>query len=136
MQHFVRGFEKHITSSEEFKRRWELIAPYIRAETSETVKQSITAIVGPELNTDGTQNWPYAISCLMNKRSMCPVDRFLWGAFCYLNKVPFGLMIAYPHVRGMIEGEEEYTEMMDSYCLWMSDKMQSMEFLAVKHSVS
>lgn len=134
MEPFLTGFEKHCRSDEEFQTRWELLLPYFRNETAESVKRCIVYFAGKELNQDGSQRWPYCVSCLMNKERMCSTDMVIWSSFCFYNNIPFGVMLALPFVREMIPHSHTglYMALMDSWSLGERDKMWTMNMLCVK----
>jgi len=136
MDHYLKGFEEPCKDdSSDYRTRMEILQPFIKDDTEESIKNSIVAAIGNELNDDGTQYWPYSISCIMRKSHMCKTARIVWSAFCYHNDIPFGRMIAYPHLRGMLDGPLAYIDLLDSWCVWQEDKLMSMQNMWVKDRV-
>ena len=133
MEHYLKGFEEPCRmNSFDYRTRLELLQPFMNDDTEESIKSSIVAAIGNELNDDGTQHWPYSISCIMRKSHMCETAGILWSAFCFHNDIPFGRMIAYPHIRGMLDCPIAYIDLLDSWCVWQEDKLWSMHILRVK----
>ena len=133
MQHFLLGYADPATSSEQFQLRLQEMLPIIANETAASVKQTIIALVGKEKTDDGVlQRWPYAVSRVLRHRYMCPIGRHLWAAFCYHNDIPFGIMLAYPHLRGMLRNEAAYMDLMNSWCVGVRDRLLSEEDYRLK----
>ena len=126
MEHFLLGYADPVTSSEEFQLRWQRLLPYIANETPASVKQTIIAVVGSQKLEDGVlQRWPYSVSRIVRNSYMCSIARHLWSAFCYYNDIPFGLMMAYPHLRGMLRDEAAYMDLMNSWCVGVRHRLLS-----------
>ena len=126
MEHFFLGYAYPVTTSDEFQLRWQEIVPLFANETSASVKRTIIASVGKEKLEDGVlQRWPYAVSRIIRNNYMCSIERHLWSAFCFHNDIPFGLMLAYPHFRGMLRDEAAYMDLMNSWCVGVRDRLVS-----------
>ena len=128
MEHFVNGWDNSPLTTEEFQNRMQIIKRYIDKDTSITVMESIIALVGKKYSDDGLYcRWPYAVIRLIEKDAMDDIDVILWSAFCYHNDIPFGMMIAYPHHRGMLPDENAYMQLMNT---WVDDNVDRMRSMA------
>ena len=135
MEYFLRGFGDVTETSEEHQRRMSIILRYIGHETADSILSSIIALIGKEYNDDGTHRWPYIICHITRKDSFSPTDSLLWSAFCYHNEIPYGMMLAYPHHRGLLCDESGYIYLMDTWCSNMLDAIISMGTLTVRDNV-
>lgn len=132
MEYFLRGFGDVTTDSDEHHRRMATIMRYIGQETAASVMQSIISLLGKEHNEDGTHRWPYIICHILHKDSFSSTESLVWSAFCYHNEIPFGMMVAYPHHKGLLQDEAAYIHLMDTWCTNMQEDIVSMGSLLVK----
>lgn len=132
MDHFLKGWMDLTESKFEMLARMDILMRYIRKDTYQTVMDTIIALVGkPESEDQKFYRWPAVIDHIINKRTMYDTDMLVWSAFCFHNGIPFGLMVAYPHLRGMLRNEDAYLKLMATWSNEMSDGMRSMAQMKV-----
>ena len=97
-------------------RRKLVILQFLEGETPQSTWSSIVELVGDIKTPDGRTHWPYTVLEVLEKDHLRMRDRLIWSGFCYQNGVPFGLMIAYPHLCGALRDEAAYMDLMNSWC--------------------
>lgn len=133
MDHFLKGWKQMNGTKEELRERMEILERYIGNETRQSVLDSIIALVGPPYGDEHHRfhRWPAAVSDLLYKESMNQTERQLWSAFCFHNGIPFGMMVAFVHARGMLQSESAYINLFATWSELMEDEMRSMASMAV-----
>ena len=60
----------------------------------------------------------------LNKDHLTVKDRFIWSAFCYMNGVPFGLMVSYAVKTKRLRDDNAVDDILNS---WTPDRKIKME---------
>ena len=129
----MKGWRHHTGSKEDMRQKMEILNRYIGQETAQTVMESIVALVGDQYTAGMNFNrWPAVVSHIIYKETMCCTDRMVWSAFCFHNNIPFGMMVAYPHHRGMLRNENAYINLFSTWSDMCRDEMRSMQSMRIQ----
>ena len=129
----MNGWKTQTGSKEDMRQKMEILKRYIGEETSDSVFASIVALVGNQYSNGGRfSSWPAVVTHIIYKDTMCCTDRMVWAAFCFYNRIPFGMMVAYPHLRGMLRNESSYINLFSTWTDMCGDDMRSMESMHIK----